>query len=341
MDDVDIVNINQYSTLTMSTWVIEMPTILITGGHKGLGLETTTRVAQLGGFDIVLGGRNHSEVSSVAHDISAKYGANVRTVDLDVSSLASVRAAAGLVQNLVQDGAVAPLQALMLNAGAQFMGPVEYSPDGYEKTFATNCLGHFLLLNLLLEDIRPHGRIVFTASGTHDPDTMDGKMVGKAEEPDAVKLANEGKTGKPLSPGKRYSTSKLCTIMYAYELDRRLRATGSSFRSIAFDPGLIVETSLARTAPPLMQRVARTGFAKRLVKTLGVTMGSLAFSGDALARVAIDPAFARASGKYMQSRNGQLIETRSSAMSYDIERARKLWADSETLVGLPSKAQGA
>ena len=318
-----------------------MPTVFITGGHKGLGLEATTNIARAGGFDIVLAGRNVAEIDSAARDLGAKYGTNIRTVDLDVSSLASVRAGAKVVQSLAGDGVVAPLQVLMLNAGAQFMGPVEYSVDGYERTFATNCLGHFLLLNLLLDDVQTGGRIVFTASGTHDPDTMDGRMVGKAVEPDAFALANDGKEDKPVSGGKRYATSKLCTILYANELDRRLRRAGSSIQSIAFDPGLMVETGLGRSAPPIAQRVARTGFAKWVFKRLGVTMGSIPFSGDGLAKVAIGPAFAAASGKYIQSRNGQLIEAQSSVMTHDIARARKLWADSEKLVRLqPQNTEG-
>lgn len=311
-----------------------MGTVLITGGHKGIGLEATKRILEQGGFDLILAGRNQTEVDAVARDLGAQYGARIRTAAIDVASLASVRAAATAVQTMVREGTVAPLQVLMLNAGAQFMGPPQYTAEGYEKTFATNCLGHFLLLDLLLADVEDGGRIVFTASGTHDPATMDGKMVGKAAEPDAVRLATDGKHGKPLPWGVRYSTSKLCTMLYAYELDRRLRAQGSSIQSIAFDPGLIVETGLSRSAPVMAQRFMRTGFAKWMLKTLGVTMGRIPFSGEALARMAVDPEFADASGKYLQSTSGRLIEARSSAMSHDIGRAQKLLADSAQLVGV-------
>ena len=91
---------------------------------------------------------------------------------------------------------------------------------------------------------------MFTASGTHDLETMDGKMVGKAMEPDAFALANEGKQGRrPSSGGVRYATSKLCMFLLCYELNRRLAKRGSRLASIAFDPGLISETGLSRTAP--------------------------------------------------------------------------------------------
>ena len=311
-----------------------MGTVLITGGHKGLGLEATTRILDRGGVDLIMAGRDRAAVDAVARNLAARHRGRISTVALDVASLASVRAAATAVQALVRAGTVAPLRVLMLNAGAQFMGPPQYSVDGYEKTFATNCLGHFLLLNLLLDDVEDDGRVVFTASGTHDPATMDGRMVGKAAQPDADRLATDGKHGKPLPWGVRYSTSKLCTILYAYELDRRLRRQGSSIRSIAFDPGLIVETGLTRSAPVAAQRLMRTRLAKRLFRILGVTMGSIPFSGDALARLAVDPAFANASGKYFQSNNGRLSEARSSAASNDVDQARKLWADSARLVGL-------
>lgn len=68
----------------------------------------------------------------------------------------------------------------------------------------------------MIDRMAESGRVVFTASGTHDPDTVDGRLVGKAIEPDAVMLANDGKDGrKPTSAGKRYSTSKLCNILTA------------------------------------------------------------------------------------------------------------------------------
>ena len=309
-------------------------TLWVPGGHKGLGRRSVQNIAAKGGYDLVLGGRNLAEVEVTVNELRRDYKVNARAVLLDVSSLASVRAAAAQFQGMVKDGKVGPLQVLMLNAGAQFLGDVSFSADGYEQTFATNCLGNFLLVNLLLGDVERGGRIVFTASGTHDPATMDGKMVGAAVAPDAIALSNQGKHGKPISGGKRYSTSKLCTILYAYELDRRLKTADVRIASIAFDPGLIVETGLSRSAPPIAQRMMRTGPVKWLCKALGVTMGSIPFSGDSLADVAIGSRFADASGKYIQSHNGQLIEARSSKVSYDEAVARKLWADSEMLVHL-------
>jgi NAD(P)-dependent dehydrogenase (short-subunit alcohol dehydrogenase family) len=319
-----------------------MPTVLITGGHTGLGLEAAKELASGARLDLLLAGRDPDRIEGAARQIRSQYGVDVGVLELDLSSLASVRAAAARVRAMLETGEIDSLRAILSNAGAQFQGPVSYSADGYEETFAVNYLGPFLLVNLLLDLVSERGRIVFTASGTHDPDTMDGKMVGAAAEPDAGALALEGKNGeKAISGGKRYTTSKLATVLLAYELDRRLRRGHSSLASIAFDPGLIPETGLTRTSPGAVRWLARTAPMKWVLKRLGVTMGSLSFSGTALARVAYDPSFADGSGKYFQSKNGSLIEARSSVASYDEERAAKLWRDSERLVHLQGKEEPA
>ena len=311
-----------------------MPTVLITGGHKGIGLQASRTIAELGGHDLVIGGRDLPELNQVAANLHREFGTNVHVLQIDLASLASVRQAVAECQRLVADRQVSAFSALMLNAGAQFRGEPSYSVDGYEMTFATNCLGHFLLMALLLDDLAADGRVVFTASGTHDPETTDGKIVGAAAEPDAVMLAEQGKTGKPLSGGRRYTTSKLCTILYAYELNRRLRAAGSTMLSCAFDPGMVPETGLTADIPRPVHWLLQSALMKRILRGLGVTIGSLQFSGEMLGRLAVDPAYAGVSGKFMQSRNGHSIEQRSSTASYDEASARKLWVDSVALVKL-------
>ena len=314
-----------------------MPTMLITGGHKGLGLEAARRVAATGGHDIILAARDMAEAETAAAGLRGDHGVRVRAVPLDLASLASVRSAVAEVRGLIAAGEVGPLDTLALNAGAQFLGPVKRSVDGIELTFATNCIGHFLLLNLLLDDLARGGRVVFTASGTHDPETMDGRMVGRAAPPDARMLARQGEAGQSgalLSGGVRYATSKLCTMLHAYELARRLDAADAGIASIAFCPGLIVETGLIRSAPAPARWLMRTRPLKALMQGLGISIGTIPFSGGALADIAIGPRFADASGRYVQSRNGKLTQARSSRASYDEAAAARLWTDSEALAGL-------
>ncbi|NPD66644.1 SDR family NAD(P)-dependent oxidoreductase (plasmid) [Lichenicola cladoniae] len=311
-----------------------MPTILITGGHSGIGLECSKQLIAKPRVTLLLAGRDLDRMEVAAQQLRAK-GGEVKLLEMDVSSLTSVRTAAARCRTMLDSGEIEELQAVLCNAGAQFMGPVSYSPDGYEMTFATNCLGHFLLIELLIDKVAQKGRVVYTASGTHDPDTADGKVVGKAAEPDALVLIDVGKGGdKPLSTGVRYTTSKLCDILYVHEMDKRLRRANSSIVPIAFDPGSVAGTGLLRTHPKPVQVLAKTSLMKWVMRRMGITMSSVEFSGAALAKLAVDPAYATGSGKYFQAKDDRFTEQRSSIKSYDVAAALKLWTDSEALVHL-------
>ena len=311
-----------------------MPTILMTGGHSGLGFVGARTLAGRFGCALILAGRNPERLEDAAERLRTETGAKIATLEMDLNSLASVRAGvASLKARLHSDSSDGgTLQGIVCNAGAQFHGPVSYSADGYEETFASNCLGHFLLVNLLLDRVGTDGRVIWTASGTHDPASMDGRSVGAAIEPDAYALAHQGKTQKAVSGGRRYATSKLCTILYAYELDRRLRRAGTPIGSIAYDPGFLPETGMGRMAPSIL----RTSAAKLVLRSIGLTMGQMPLSGEALGMLAAGKDTAAASGKYFQSKNGALGEARSSTTSYDEAKAAQLWSASEVLVHLPS-----
>jgi hypothetical protein len=167
-------------------------------------------------------------------------------------------------------------------------------------------------------------------------------LVGAAVEPDAGALANDGKDGaKALSAGVRYSTSKLCTVMYAYELDRRLRKAGRSVSSIAFDPGSVPETGFLRGMPAPVRWVSTSAAMKWVSKRMGVTVSTVGFSGASLAAVAANPEYAAVSGTYLQANDGTLAAVRSSRVSYDEKRAAKLWEDSERLVHLAANTESA
>ncbi|QGY33204.1 SDR family NAD(P)-dependent oxidoreductase [Pantoea cypripedii] len=313
-----------------------MPTVLITGGHSGLGLEASREIASMG-FNLILAGRDPIRIESIAKELRLSHNIDVTVLQLDVSSLLSVRQAAILCNDMLTNGKIDSLQAIICNAGASFIGKVSYSVDGYEMTFATNYLGHFLLIQLLVDNITDNGRIVFVASGTHDPDTRDGMLIGKAVEANARILANMGKDGgKSVSFGKRYATSKLCMILCAYELDRRLKRSGKSIASIAYDPGSIPDTNLMRGLPTPLQPFIKSRFMRWIAKGLGVTQGRLDFSGISLAKIATESDYAKMSGKYLQSHDGVLLVKQSSKASYDEAGAAKLWEDSRDLAHLHS-----
>ena len=227
-----------------------------------------------------------------------------------------------------------PIDALICNAGIQETGAVSLTSEGFETTFATNHLGHFLLARGLLGELSSHGCVVFVSSNTHDPtkhtgmpapaiDDVDDLAHGRAFQDQAVSVAAR----------RRYTTSKLCNVLCAYELDRRLRAVTapapSSLRVYAFDPGLMPGTGLARG----YGAAARFGWKYVLpVLTLVVpNTNSVCLSGSRLARIADEDA-APASGTYIT--RGRVAP--SSKLSYDDELAKRLWESSARLCGLPA-----
>lgn len=312
-----------------------MPTIIITGGHSGIGIECCKVLAGRYQYNLILAGRSPERMQEFAEALNKSYGVKVTTVFMDTSNLSSVRSGAQRCLEMIESGTVEDLQGIICNAGVRLNGATSYSDDGYEKTLASNFLGHALLVELLLDSLSSQSRVVFTASGTHDPDTADGKMMGIADQYDAISLANTGKNGeKPVSSGKLYATSKLYMILYGYELARRLQKTGSSIASISFDPGAISGTGFLRSMPKPVQWLANSALMKWVMKRSGVTIGDICFSGECLAMVSADQAYADGSGKYFQTNDGKLLERRSSLLSYDEQRALKLWKDTKTLIHL-------
>jgi NAD(P)-dependent dehydrogenase (short-subunit alcohol dehydrogenase family) len=123
---------------------------------------------------------------------------------------------------------------------------------------------------------------------------------------------------------RRYTTSKLCNMLFTYELDRRLGNGGQGVTVNAFDPGMMPGSGLARDYPPL-QRLAW----RYLLPALRVLPGvhSTRTSGRNLAGLAIDARFDGVSGQYFDGPRS----IRSSADSYDRGKALDLWETSERL----------
>jgi NAD(P)-dependent dehydrogenase (short-subunit alcohol dehydrogenase family) len=310
-----------------------MATILITGGHSGIGIECSRLLASTYNYNLILAGRSPEKMETFATELRNSYGIKVKILKMDTSSMASVKSAVNECRSMLDKGDIDSLQAIICNAGIRLNGKVSYTEDGYEKTFATNYLGHVLLVELLIDRVAENGRVVFTASGTHDPDTADGKIMGIAAQYSAIELANTGKNStKPISMGKMYATSKLDIILYAYELGRRLKKAGVPISSIAYDPGATSGTGFLRNMPKFLQWLAGTSLMHWVMKRNGITMGDMIFSGKSLARVAVDSTYANSSGKYFQSNDKKLIERQSSKLSYDEQRAIKLWDDTKILI---------
>jgi NAD(P)-dependent dehydrogenase (short-subunit alcohol dehydrogenase family) len=314
-------------------------TIIITGGNSGLGYECArTIAASRQGWQIVIAARSQEKLAEATQRLKGLVpDTQIDGLPLDLASLKSIR---NFSEVFIAHG-YPPLRALVCNAGIQVISGTTYTADGFETTFGVNHLGHFLLVNLLLKQLVAPARIIIVSSDTHDP--AQRTMMPEPHYENAALLAwperkvDSAQTAEDPTLGRRrYSTSKLCNIYFTYELSRRLEQRGLSTGQKpvtvnAFNPGLMPGTSLARDYSPL-QRFAWNYILPviRPISRFFMPMNSVNESGQALARLVLDPSLERISGKYYSG----LKEEPSSKESYDTKRAFELWETSASLVKL-------
>jgi NAD(P)-dependent dehydrogenase (short-subunit alcohol dehydrogenase family) len=285
--------------------------VVITGGNSGLGLACAREIARQPGYAVTLACRDEARGREAAARILRSNGnANVNVRVLDLASLQSVRRFAA---------ETGPLYGLVCNAGVQTVRGRDLTADGLESTFAVNHLAHFQLANLLLDRIVDGGRIIFVSSNTHDPKNLTGMPAPQLADAAALAhdLAMGGAAGR-----RRYTTSKLCNVLTAYEMHRR---AGGRVRVNAFDPGLMPGTGLARD----YGAAARVAYCYVLpALTLFVpNVNRVGTSGRRLGRLVTDAEY-DVSGRYFS--RGR--DTASSKESYDLIKARRLWEGSVALV---------
>lgn len=311
--------------------------VLVTGGNSGIGFECARALAKAGRH-VVIASRNRRLSDDAVRKIAAESGADrIEAVDLDLASADSIRRVVADI-----DARNLPLQSLVCNAGLQFMkGPPVLSDRGHELTFAVNHLGHFLLVNLLLERLAANApaRIVIVSSGVHDPKRFTG--MPKATIADLETLAATGGATRDAYNGPlAYVNSKLCNLWFAYELARRIEAArlGGANRAIAinaFDPGLVPGSGLAREYPAWMRYVweqVMPAMASGLTKFVPA-ISTAEKSGAALADLVLDPRLGSSGARYYPSHT-RWYETPSSDQSYDANRAKELWEASIGMIGL-------
>jgi NAD(P)-dependent dehydrogenase (short-subunit alcohol dehydrogenase family) len=305
--------------------------VLVTGGNSGIGYECARRLAREG-CRVVIASRDRQASARAIERIGAETGSRaIEEMELDLGSLAGVRRFAKEVA-----ARQLPVRALVCNAGLQLTRP-RTSPDGFELTLAVNHLGHFLLVNLLLERLLANApaRIVVVASGVHDPKMKTG--LPKPEIRGMDELLKDGGMGGGAYNGRRaYVHSKLANLWFTYELVRRIERAGlsSAARPLsvnAYEPGLVPGSGLARDYPAPLRWIWNNVLT--LVTPILPMANTAERSGAALAGVVLDPALERTSGKYFPSHT-QFAEGPSSDESYDQARARELWEASVRASGL-------
>jgi protochlorophyllide reductase len=315
-------------------------TVLITGTTSGVGLNATRALVERG-WTVITANRDPVRAAAAA-DALGLPRQQLHHLRIDLGDLDSVRAG---VETLVSSVGLG-LDALVINAAVYKprLKQPERSPQGYELSMATNHLGHFLLIQLLLPELQQstHGsrRVVILGTVTANSKELGGKIpipapadLGdlsgfKAGFKAPIAMAN----GKAFKPGKAYKDSKLCNMITTQELHRRLHgSTGIVFSSLY--PGCVADTPLFRNTPKAFQRIF-PWFQKNI--TGGYV--SQALAGERVAQVVADPEFA-VSGVHWswgnrQKKGGKQFSQELSDKASNPETAARVWDYSLALVDL-------
>jgi NAD(P)-dependent dehydrogenase (short-subunit alcohol dehydrogenase family) len=285
-------------------------TFVVTGASSGLGAVITRHLAARGGR-VIMAVRDIAKGRRVRDQLIAEHpAADLEIRHLDLLDLGAVHTfAEGLRTDAVT------VDALINNGGIGNV-PRRLSPQGVESQLATNHLGHFALTGLLLHRLTAaHNPVVVTIGsalyriGRIDPDDL---------------AAEHG-----YSPGRAYASSKLANVLFALELDRRLRAAGSPVRSLLAHPGM-TKTNLDRDAPPpdravgmLMGLVMRRPIDEAVTPILYAATEAAAPTG-------------RHIGPGRPFRPARPTFEKLSGPATDLELARQLWSRSEAITGIDS-----
>jgi retinol dehydrogenase-14 len=280
--------------------IMDRKICMVTGANTGIGFYTALEIARLGGAVIIIG-RNREKCENAVSMIQRETGnLAVEYLLADLSSQAQIRSAAAQF-NAKYDR----LDVLVNNAGGAFLRRT-LTEDGIERTFAVNHLAYFLLTNLLVEALKnsPGGRVINVSSGGHYGQQLDF---------DNLQLS------KSYSIYRAYGRSKLSNVLFTYELARRM--AGTHVTSNALSPGMV--------ATDIWKKVNRllTPFITPVIKHYGQSPLEGAQTSIYLAT---SPDVEGVTGKYF----ADCKPVHSSAASYDLDAAKRLWEVSLRLTGL-------
>lgn len=280
--------------------------ILVTGISAGVGLETA-RVLAVHGAQVVGTARDlgKARAALVQAGADAAWIGRIELVELDLASLASVRACAA---SLLKAGG--QCDVIIANAGVMAV-PRGTTADGFESHFGINHLGHFVWVSRIAVLLRPGGRLVMVASAGH-----------RGAD---VSLDDPNFERTPYDALAAYRRSKTANILFAVEFDRRHRAR--DIRATAVHPGAVLTDTTRRLIEA--QPSAAAAFAWKTVAqgaATSVWAGLIAPAAEVGARYCEDCHVADVIDDQM---------ARSGVRGYalDPERARALWLESEAIVG--------
>lgn len=228
-----------------------MGNFILTGGTKGLGFATAQLLAEKKDNQLVITGRDSKNGLKKVNKLKLQSGnSNIHFIRLDLGDFESISSFLNRNLRLLWAG----IDGLINNAGIQYVSPTKYTKQGYELTFGVNHLGHFFLTDLLIPFMNKDSIIINVASGVHNPNLKTG--IPNPVYTTARELAspeNNFKTTWRKIGQTRYSTSKLCNILYTYRLARQFASDGIDISVVAFDPGMMPGTGLADDYPFYMR----------------------------------------------------------------------------------------
>ena len=282
---------------------------VVTGASAGLGYFTAELLARTGAR-ITVAARDPQRADRAVASIRRQIpGALVDRVRLDLADLSSVRDAAAEL-------AAEPIDGVVLNAGVLPWDRPAPTADGFEPVFGTNQLGHFALLAQLFPALTPGAGVVALGSVTHR---------GKRLRLDEIMAERD-------APARRgaYGRSKLAVMTTAIELDRRLRAAGSTIRSTIAHPGYASDAN----SP------VREGITRRSTRAYALLVRRIANTKEQGAAISVH-ALLDGEGGRCYGPDGRLLGLRGRPRAdrlagpvLDPEEGRRLWARSEELTGV-------
>lgn len=213
-------------------------TFVITGANTGAGFEAS-RILLSKGAEVLMLNRNEQKSNKAIADLKTEFGgaAKVSFIKMDLSALASVRKAAAEVNKTVPK-----IDALICNAAIAQVPKQTFTSDGFESQLGVNHYGHFLLCGLLFGRLeKSNGRIVVVGSEGY-------KMGIKAIQFDDMNW------DKNYHPMNTYCHSKLAQIMFAYELQDRIKTARKHVPVYVCHPGASA-TSLIKNSGSLKDKI--------------------------------------------------------------------------------------
>lgn len=294
--------------------------ILVTGVSAGLGVETA-RVLKARGADVVGTARNLDKARVATAGIStAPGGGSLELREMDLASLASVRACA---DTLLADGR--PFDVVIANAGVMAC-PFGRTADGFETQFGTNHLGHFVFVNRIAPLLKPGGRFVSLASSGHHFADVD------LDDPNYDRTAYETFVA--------YGRSKTANILFATEFDRR--HSGRGVRATAVHPGVIntelgrhmPEEAMAEMVASMNQQMIAAGRSGFSFKSIPQGAATSVWAGLVAAPEAVGGRYCEDCGvAVLVGPEGAATLSGVRAYALDPASAAALWSKSEAMVG--------